>query len=138
MKRKVLLALLICAALLLAACGGRDDPPDDGTPSPPAHEGRFVCEYGAMTFAGDGRNVVCEFDESFASLTGLPAGKSEASYVFLFGGGEWRYDKAEYFRLTVNGESALFANAFGITDENRIAFRAESGETVIFEKEDTQ
>jgi len=139
MKNKIALLLaLICAALLLAACGGSDLPPDDGAPSPKPHEGKFVCEYGSMTFAGDGRNVACEFGEGFAALTGLPAGKSEASCVFLFGGGEWRYDKAEYFRLTVNGESVLFPNASGITDENTIAFRLENGETVIFEKEDSQ
>lgn len=134
MKKSVISVILLCVFALLASCAG-DIPPGGDTPAPDPHNGRFVCEYGSITFNGDGIYAECEFTDAFAALTGLPAGKSEASYVFLFHNEKMRWDKAEYFRLTVDGKSVQFPNAVGVTSPECIAFRLDNGETVKFIKE---
>ena len=135
MKNKALFIILLCLLTLFCACAW-DVPPGGDTPAPDPHNGRFVCEYGSITFDGDGIYAECDFTEEFAALTGLPAGKSEASYVFLFRNEKWRWDKAEYFRLTVDGKSVQFPNAVGVTSPECIAFRTDDGKTVKFIKEE--
>ena len=128
----------VAAALLMAllvACGGRDLPPDDATPEPTALTGMYAFKYGTMTFNGDGRSVTLDLSEDFAALSGLPSGKNEGSYVFLFHNAEWRRDKAEYFRLIIDGEDYQFRNDIGETKENTVAFLLDSGEKVQFNKE---
>lgn len=135
MKNKALFIILLCLLTLFCSCAW-DVPPGGDTPAPGPHSGRFVCEYGSITFDGDGIYAECDFTEEFAALTGLPAGKSEASYVFLFHNEKMRWDKAEYFRLIVDGKSVQFANAIGVTSPECIAFRTDDGETVKFVKEE--
>ena len=120
---------------LLAACQGRDLPPAAGAPEPPALTGKYALEYGTMTFNGDGRSVTLDLREEFAALSGLPSGKNEGSYVFLFHNEEWRFDRAEYFRLIIDGESYQFRNDIGETDEDTVAFFLDSGERVQFDKD---
>ena len=136
MKRiRFFCAAALTLILLLAAFGGNDAPPDDGTPPPSPLEGTFTSEYGTMTFDGDGKSVTLDLNEGLATLSGLPSGKSEVSYVFLFHNEEWRYDKAEYFRVMLDGESFQFRNALGETDENAVSFYLDNGGTAIFRKE---
>ncbi len=133
MKKTALLAL-ICT-LLLTACGG-SKPPNANTPAPEAHCGVFVSEYGSLSFIGDGHSVVFDFSEELAEATGLPCGKQKGTYVFLFQHGEWRYDKAERFRIEVSGLSYDFVNYFSLTDENTITLQSPVNpeETIAFVK----
>ena len=135
-KTVVLIALAISLLLLLCACGGRNQPPDPGTPEPPAHDGVFTSEYGTMTFNGDGESITFDFVPEMAEITGLPEGEQRGSYVFLFQHGQWRYDKAERFRISASDESYDFINVFTVTDENTIAIQSpiNGEETILFIK----
>ena len=44
-----------------------------------------MSDHGTMTFSGEGKSVVIDFDEELTRLTGLPKGKHEGTYVFLSG-----------------------------------------------------
>lgn len=131
--------LTLASALImvfLAGCFSDDRPPSDGTPDPPAHTGVFSSEYGTMTFNGDGKTVTIDFSEEFAEKAGVPAGKTECNYVFLFHNEMYRYDKAEYFRIIIGEQNYQFDNAFGKTSETVIAFRLPGDSNVMtFEKE---
>ena len=135
-KTVVLTALAISLLLLLCACGGRDQPPDPGTPEPPAHDGVFTSEYGAMTFHGDGESITFDFTPELQEATGLPCGEQSGTYVFLFQHGQWRYDKAERFRISASDASYDFINDYTVTDENTIALQSPlNGEkTILFIK----
>ena len=135
-KTVVLIVLAIALLLLLCACGGRDQPPDPGTPEPPAHDGVFTSEYGTMTFNGDGESVIFDFMPELQETTGLPGGEQSGTYVFLFQHGEWRYDKAERFRISASDASYDFVNDFTVTDENTIALQSplDGEETILFKK----
>ena len=133
--RSRVLAAALLLALLLAACGAKDRPPDDGTPEPPALSGVYVSGDSALTFNGDGQSVTLEVSDALAAASGLPAGRHEGTYVFLFHNGSWRRDKAESFRITVDGESYLFRNGLGLTDEDTVAaYLIEDAEAVCFEQ----
>ena len=133
MKKAAVATLLF---ILLCACGGRDQPPDPGTPEPPAHDGVFAGEYGTMTFNGNGESITFDFTPEFAEAVGLPTGVQSGSYVFLFQHGQWRYDKAERFRISVSDVSYDFINDFTVTDENTIALQSpiNGEETILFIK----
>ena len=133
MKKAAVATLLL---ILLCACGGRDQPPDPGTPEPPAHDGVFAGEYGTMTFNGNGESITFDFTPKFAEAVGLPTGVQSGSYVFLFQHGQWRYDKAERFRISVSDVSYDFINDFTMTDENTIALQSPMNgeETILFKK----
>ena len=133
MKKAAVATLLF---ILLCACGGRDQPPDPGTPEPPAHDGVFAGEYGTMTFNGNGESITFDFTPEFAEAVGLPTGVQSGSYVFLFQHGQWRYDKAERFRISVSDVSYDFINDFTMTDENTIALQSPMNgeETILFKK----
>ena len=135
-KTVVLIVLAIALLLLLCACGGRDQPPDPGTPEPPAHDGVFTSEYGTMTFNGDGESIIFDFMPELQEAAGLPGGEQSGTYVFLFQHGEWRYDKAERFRISASDASYDFINDFTVTDENTIALQSPlNGEkTILFKK----
>ena len=137
-KKRVflLLAAAALAVLLLSACGAKNTPPDPGTPEPPAHDGVFTSEYGTMTFNGDGESITFDFTPELQEATGLPGGEQNGSYVFLFGHGQWRYDKAERFRITASDTSYDFINDFTVTDENTIALQSplKGEETIFFKK----
>ena len=137
--RRFALLLLFPALLLalcLAACGGSDSPPEDGTPAPPALNGVFRAEQGSLTFSGDGRSILLQLSGELAEASGLPEGESRGSYVFLFRNEEWRYDKAESFRVMIGEKTWQFRNAPGQTGEKAVAvYLTEDSEPIVFRKE---
>ncbi len=134
-RRIRLTAMLLLTALLLTACG-RERPPDDGTPEPPVLNGTYRAEGGSLTFNGDGQSIVIELSDTLAAAAGLPAGRCEGTYVFLFQHGMWRYDKAEIFRIRIDGGDYSFPNGLGMTDEDTVAaYLLPDGEAVCFERE---
>ena len=136
MRKRLLLLLAACLLVFLCACGNQDTPPDPGTPEPPAHDGVFTSEYGTMTFNGDGESITFDFTPELQEATGLPGGEQNGSYVFLFQHKQWRYDKAERFRIAVSNVSYDFINDFTVTDENTIALQSplNGEETILFIK----
>ena len=109
MKKTVI--LIAAAIALLTGCATEQPPPAD-SPEPPAHSGKFVSEYGSMTFNGDGESVIIDFQQELADATGLPAGAAEGQYVFTFQQGMYRYDKADSFELIIGECSFSFLNNF--------------------------
>ena len=140
MKKEKLFAVIMLLLLLsvLVSCG-KQTPPDDGTPEPEPHIGTFTSEYGTMTFNGDGESIIFDFTPELQEETGLPDGEQSGTYVFLFGHGQWRYDKAERFRITASDTSYDFINDFTVTDENTIALQSPPNgeETILFKKGET-
>ena len=136
MRKRLLLLLAACLLVFLCACGNQDTPPDPGTPEPPAHDGVFASAYGTMTFNGDGESITFDFTPELQEATGLPGGEQNGTYVFLFQHGEWRYDKAERFRISASDTSYDFINDFTVTDENTIALQSplNGEETILFRK----
>ena len=131
MKTKFYLMLSAALMLLCVGCAqssqGNNEildnyPYEPDTPAPAAHEGVFISEHGKMTFSGDGENLVIDFDEELASLTGLPRGEHEAVYVFLSGNlpphGSFpvRYDTAHELQITVSGKTVVID--MGLAAEN--------------------
>ena len=135
MRKRLLLLLAASLLVFLSACGN-EPPPDPGTPEPPAHDGMFTSEYGTMTFHGDGESITFDFTPELQEATGLPGGEQNGTYVFLFQHGQWRYDKAERFRISASDASYDFINDFTVTDENTIALQSpiNGEETILFKK----
>jgi len=128
-NKSAILIRLLTAALMLAlsglfmGCGGKGDPftnknmpyePD--TPAPESHEGVFVSDHGTMTFSGDGKSVVINFDKELSECLGLPEGGQEAEYVFMsgylppHGNVPVRYDVAHTLMITAGqGDSSASA-----------------------------
>ena len=132
---KIIIAAALAAALL-SACGN-DKPPEDSSAEPSALSGTFSGEYGKMTFNGDGKSIDIDASSELSKLTGLPEGESSGSYVFIFRNESWRRDKAEIFRIILEGETYSFNNCPGVTGEDAVAFYApgeESGQ-IIFRKD---
>lgn len=135
MKR--IIALLL-ALLLLAGLAGcvNDPPPKEDTPEPAPLDGSFVSGDSSLRFNGDGKSVVLELDAALAARSGLPAGTHEGSYVFLLYNGSYRYDKAEYFRIILDGTDYQFRNSIGTTDGDTVAFAlADGSESFTFQKQ---
>ena len=134
MKKTV---ILIAAAIALLTGCATEQPPHADSPEPPAHSGKFVSEYGSMTFNGDGESVIIDFQQELADATGMPAGAAEGQYVFTFQQGMYRYDKADSFKLTIGECSYSFLNIFQETNENRICVLSpcNSKSHLIFEKD---
>ena len=110
--------LLIMVLLVCAGCSHVVPNPNPGnypyepdTPAPAAHEGVFESEHGTMTFSGNGKSVIINFDAELAKLTGLSKGEQKGSYVFLSGNlppnGSFpvRYDIAHEMQLKVGIKS---------------------------------
>ena len=134
MKKTVI--LIAAAIALLTGCATEQPPPAD-SPEPPAHSGKFVSEYGSMTFNGDGESVTIDFLPELAEATGLPTGAANGQYVFTFQQGMYRYDKADSFELTIGECSYSFLNIFQETNENRICVLSpcDGKSNLIFEKD---
>ena len=135
-RNKFLIIPLMCILLFCAACGAKDLPPDSNLPEPEPHNGVYTSEYGTMTFNGDGESILFDFAPELAEETGLPGGEQSGSYVFLFQHKQWRYDKAERFRITASDASYDFINVFTVTDENTVALQSplNGKETILFKK----
>lgn len=118
--KKTVIFLAAAAITLLTSCT-TEQPPYADSPEPPAHSGKFVSEYGIMTFNGDGESVIIDFQSELADATGLPTGAADGQYVFTFQRGMYRYDKADSFELTIGECSYSFLNNFQETNENIIS-----------------
>lgn len=130
--------LLLCLFILLGLCAcTKDKPPEDGAPEPAALNGTFLGEYGSLSFNGDGTTVTLDLTASGAEALALPYGETAANYVFLFHNEQWRYDKAETFRIILAEKPVSFRNALGQTDENTVAFYADAAgdQAVVFQKQ---
>ena len=134
--KKALIFLAAAAIALLTGCA-TEQPPAADSPEPPAHSGKFVSEYGSMTFNGDGESVTIDFLPELAEATGLPTGAANGQYVFTFQQGMYRYDKADGFELIIGECSYSFLNNFQETNENRICVLSpcDGKSNLIFEKE---
>ena len=128
--------LAAAAIALLTGCV-TEQPPAADSPEPPAHSGKFVSEYGSMTFNGDGESVTIDFLPELAEATGLPTGAANGQYVFTFQQGMYRYDKADGFELIIGECSYNFLNNFQETNVNRICVLSpcNSKSHLIFEKD---
>ncbi|MBR0134624.1 MAG: hypothetical protein IJM18_00355 [Clostridia bacterium] len=137
---KTVIRLIAAAAALLlviplAACI-YDGPPDSSGPEPEDHRGVYVCETGRLVFPGDGKTVRIEINDELASRLGLPAGDYEATYVFLYNSGIWRYDQCDELRIFVNGATYRFNNDFTSTSFERIVISKadDPGNYFVFER----
>ena len=128
-----LLTVCLCIVFVCSACAG-DLPPSDGTPAPAALDGVFTSKYGTLTFDGDGRSIEIDASEELSEKSGLPSGESKGTYVFLFHNEEWRYDKAETLRITVDGVDYTFQNAVGTTNSKTLVFYLPDGSMISFDK----
>lgn len=121
MRLRRIIAALLCL-IALAAAGliiylrmgyHRNDPPDPGTPEPDPHKGTFSCEYGSMTFSGDGKSIEITVSADLAGLTGLPEGDSKGTYTFLsgdlppHGSVDVRYDVAHELEINAGGTAVV-------------------------------
>ena len=118
MKKTVI--LIAAAIVLLTGCATEQPPPAD-SPEPPAHSGKFVSEYGSMTFNGDGESITICFEDSFATESGFPCGECEGTYAFKFHQKTYRYDKAEYLNIYIGEKEFSLRNNFQETNENIIS-----------------
>ena len=92
------------------------------SPEPLPHNGVFTCDYGTMTFNGDGKTVILDAGAYFSRITGIPEGKNEGVYEFL----DWaippqetkpiRYDMAHKLRIMIDEESYVLE--IGIASED--------------------
>lgn len=117
-KRK-LLFLFLCL-FLLSSCSERVNPGNyplepDG-PAPDPHKGNYVCEYGSLSFNGDGESLTIVIGPKITDLFELSEGEYEGSYVFLSGNlppnGSFpiRYDAAHELQIDIKeiGYSRVF------------------------------
>ena len=134
--KKALIFLAAAAIALLTGCV-TEQPPAADSPEPPAHSGKFVSEYGSMTFNGDGESVTIDFLPELTKATGLPTGAADSQYVFTFQQGMYRYDKADGFELIIGECSYSFLNNFQETNENIISVTSPiaTNETLQFIKD---
>lgn len=119
MKKAFLVLLALC--LMLGGCAGYDGPPEGNGPEPPALDGRFACDYGSLTFNGDGSTVTVEVSEALAQAEGMEPGTYEGTYVFTFRNGSCPYDRAEALELHLAGKDLYFLNNHPETNETRIS-----------------
>ena len=104
---------------------------DPNSPEPLPHDGVFTCDYGTMTFNGDGKTVILDVGSFFSSITGIPEGKSEAVYEVL----DWdlppresrpiRYDMASQLKITIGEESYVLD--IGIASDDHQSASGEPG-----------
>lgn len=162
MKRR--LSILVCLAALMLALSGclqvhDNSPYVPDTPAPAPLDGVFTSSGGTMTFNGDDVTVILDLTEDFADRTGLPAGRSEATYDFIqdlppHGRVSVRADTAHYMDVTVgegDGRTVVclpigFASEDGSTytvyigavteDRIPIVLRGDVNETVLFQRQD--
>ena len=137
--KKALIFLVAVAITLLTGCV-TEQPPAADSPEPPAHSGKFVSEYGSMTFNGDGESITVCFEDAFAAEAGFPLGECEGTYVFKFQQKAYRYDKAEYLSIYIGEKEFLLRNVFRETNENIISVMspAAENETLQFVKSNAQ
>ena len=136
MKKLLLLTFTVILLVSFTSCV-HDGPPNEDTPAPDPLNGVFNYGDSTLAFNGDGRSITMHITDDFAAISGLPGGETGCQYVFLLSvGGEYRYDKAEYFRIILGDTEYQFRNALGITDENTVSFypNDDADASVKFEK----
>ena len=132
---RMLITVMLILILGICACGRTDGPPADNGKELSALTGVFSYGENALLFNGDGQFVIIDITPGFAEKSGLPEGKSEGTYVFLFHNGSYRRDQAEYFRIRIGDKNYQFANVLGVTGEDRIGFYLpDMEEKVTFER----
>ena len=131
MKRIIALILIVLAGTALAACTPNDPPPKEDTPDPAPLSGVFRCGASTFIFSGDDTTVTVNVDSELAAQTGLPAGEHQGTYVFLLYNGKYRYDKADIFRITLDGKAYQFNNTLGTTNSDTVAFSTFDGSSVL-------
>ena len=132
-KGKLLLIFSVLFILLSFSGCGSEPPPDDGTKEPPALNGTFTCAvYGHFAFNGDGESVDIKVTKKLSDATGLPEGISGGSYVFLFNGAKWRYDKADTMQIIIGRDIYRVTCVPGGTGENSIELRGKDGTDLMF------
>ena len=135
---KAFLILLISALIILLpfGCARNDLPPQTDKPEPDTLNGEYVSPHGTFIFNGDGSSIKINIDEALSEATGLPLGESDGTYVFLLSNGMYRYDLAEYMRITVGDTTVKLSNAHGQTDENAIVLLVsiDNSNIIKFEK----
>ena len=129
--------------LLIASCGPKnyDGPPDPGTPEPPPHKGSFICEYGEMTFIGDGKTVYIDFSSEYLEILDNPPNDVMYEYTFTwYSFGSCRYDVATEFKIyneanDIDLSFSLYLEGKGTTEE-LIAFSypIPKKDSVVFKK----
>ena len=130
----IALAALLCAATV--GCGS-EPPPEDGTPTPANLNGAFQCRgFGRFIFNGDGQTIEMKVTEELSEATGLPEGLNDGTYVFLFDGGLWRYDKADTLQVNIADTTYRMACVPGGTNEKKITLLSEDSRELIFTKDD--
>ena len=140
MKNRFIKLIILLSSLLLifalAGCGS-EPPPDDGTKEPAALNGEFECRgFGRFTFDGDGKTVGMKVTKELSDATDLPEGINDGTYVFLFDGGIWRYDKADTLQINIEDKTYRIACVPGGTNENRITLLSEGSRELAFIKDD--
>ena len=126
------LAALLLAVFLLGSCFESEKPPEYDTPDPGPMLGEYVGEYCSFNFGAD-HTIRLDISKEFSDSSGLPEGKSEGTFVFLFHNGEHRFDKAETLRITVDGKDYSFMNSPGVTCRDKLAFYLPNGDLVSFD-----
>ena len=134
------IVILIAAAIALLTGCATEQPPLADSPEPPTHSGKFVSEYGSMTFNGDGESITICFEDSFAAESGFPCGECEGTYAFKFHQKTYRYDKAEYLNIYIGEKEFSLRNNFQETNENIISVTSpvDVKETLKFTKIEIQ
>ena len=132
-KRFLQLLSVLFAAVLICGCSGNGNenfPYEPDTPAPAAHQGTFSCEYGTLTFFGDGKNVTADLDNSTGIFGELLSGRLEGTYRFVsdlppHGRVDVRYDTAHGLELTLNKDRAQHALYWNL------GYLSEDGKTAI-------
>lgn len=122
----------VMLAVMLTGCGTSSD-----TPELKNHNGKYVSEYGSLTFNGDGKSVIVDFSPELLKVTGLSNG--EGTYRFsnyLF---KENYYDAMHLSIKVGKNTYRFDNGFVLTSEDRIVvewvFDNDDDVFIIFERE---
>ena len=119
--RRILIFALIALSIVLSSCGtpNNDAPPWPDTPEPEPLRGVYSGDCGTLTFNGDGRSVIVDFEGEPEKIIA----DGEYSYVFLWNSaGEVRYDIATDFRLYQGDNYWLFGTYGGLPEKFEISY----------------
>lgn len=139
MKRiSLVIAVLtvVTSFLSCASCLRNNRPPLADQPWPEPHDGVFVCGNDTMVFNGDGNSVSWHFAEGMDAVDL----QGKGTFVFLFDHKNWRYDAAERFSISRDGDNAEQVFGMGVpgsttaTEIHLLRFDLDDSREEIFEK----